>query len=93
MPDPMKEGRGGEGVTRVEEQPRVAPYKIGICFASVCAAKDVSVEEIEREVNLAHPTGLDHGWKFSREDHFTLGETNPCRCNTDPDRLHFLLDC
>ena len=33
-------------------------YGVGLCYASVCAPKDMPVEEIERQLNEAHPTGV-----------------------------------
>lgn len=71
----------------------VVAYNVGICFASVCAPRDAAIEDIEAEVDRTHPTGLDHGWRLSRETHFKGGETNPCTCNDDPSRQHWLLDC
>lgn len=71
----------------------IVPYNVGLCFASVCAPRDASIEEIEAEVDRQHPTGLDHGWRLSREAYFQGGQSNPCTCNDDPTRTHWLLDC
>jgi len=51
-------------------------YSYGLCFASVCAPLDMPEEEVVRQVNLSHPTGLDHGWKKADEP-FRTGEPNP----------------
>lgn len=71
----------------------VTVYAAGLCHASACAPKGTPVAEIERAANSAHPTGLDHGWRKSDNDTFSGGEPNPCACNDDPDRLHWLLEC
>jgi hypothetical protein len=70
----------------------VKPYAVGICRASVCAPKDTPIEEVEREVNGSHPTGIASPWRKSDDDAFSGGEPNPCPCNSDPERLHWLLD-
>lgn len=71
----------------------VQPYSVGICYASACAPWDATPEEIEQAVNLKHPTGLAHGWRISDEPTFSGGEPNPCDCNDNPDRRHWLLSC
>lgn len=68
-------------------------YTFGLVHCSVCAPKDMRREQVERETDLAHPTGLDHGWKISHEPTFKGGEPNPCQCNDASDRLHYLMDC
>jgi hypothetical protein len=70
----------------------IKPYAVGLVCASVCAPKDTPIEEIERVVSGQHPTGLDHGWQKSK-DSFRTGDPNPCPCNDDPERLHWLLNC
>jgi hypothetical protein len=69
---------------------RAACYRVGLCHASVCAVADATPEEITR---AAGPTGLDHGWQISEEPTFSGGEPNPCPCNVDPSRQHWLLVC
>jgi len=58
----------------------------------VCAPRGMRIADVVHEANIAHPTGLDHGWEVSPEP-FKGGETNPCECNTDPGRLHYLMVC
>jgi len=71
---------------------RVQLYKVGLCYASVCAAADVEPEEIEREVNAQYPTGISSRWQVSDEP-FASGAPNPSPCNTEPDaRRHWLLE-
>lgn len=68
-------------------------YNYGLVCASVCAPKDMPVEEVEHEATAQHPTGLAHGWKKSDDDTFSGGEPNPCECNSDSERRHWLLNC
>jgi hypothetical protein len=67
-------------------------YSVGIVCMSVCAPKTMTKEEIEKQANLEHPTGISHGWSIT-EENFASGESNPCPCNTNYDRLHYLLTC
>lgn len=71
---------------------RVVPYAIGFVSASVCAAGDATVEEVSARLGALHPTGLSWGWQLASEA-FRTGESNPCPCNTDPTRRHWLLTC
>lgn len=68
-------------------------YAIGIVHVSACAPKDQPRDEVLAAADRTHPTGLDHGWAFSEDDTFSGGEPNPCVCDQDPDRLHYLLVC
>ncbi len=78
--------------TAQEALPRVAPYSIGSCFMSVCAAGDALKEEIEEAANNRAPTGLSHGWEIHSKK-FVSGEPNPCPCTHHPERKHWLLSC
>ena len=81
---------------------KVEMYTVGIVHASVCAPKDMPTDEILSQSNILHPvcpagykemTGCEpHGWAIS-EDGFRTGEPNPCPCNDNPERLHYLLVC
>jgi len=66
-------------------------YSHGLCYASVCAPADMSIELIERSANLQVPTGVGP-WKLVDES-FTTGETNPHDCERGPAHLHYLLAC
>lgn len=68
-------------------------YSKGLCHCSVCAPKDLSVEEVVAEVNLIYPTGIFSNWSPSEDKTFATGDPNPCVCQDDPNRLHYLLDC
>lgn len=70
----------------------VVVYTFGLCHCSVCAPKDLPLLHVETATDLAHPTGLDHGWKKSPEN-FKGGQPNPCQCNSDPSRMHYLMVC
>jgi hypothetical protein len=72
---------------------RITVYRAGLCFASVCAPKDAPIEDVEAAANRSHPTGLDHGWRKADDATFSGGEPNPCPCDSDPERLHWLLSC
>ena len=71
----------------------VMVYSFGLCYASVCAPKDMEGEKVAEEADYVHPTGLDHGWSVSDDKNFRSGETNPCECNHEADRRHWLLSC
>lgn len=68
-------------------------YAQGFITLSVCAPKELSVGEVEAEVNIQNPTGIESPWKVSEDPTFRTGESNPCVCEDDPDRLHYLLSC
>lgn len=69
-------------------------YSIGIVTCSVCVPKDATVEQIEKQVNKELPTGINSAWKVSKDTTFKEKErTNPCQCDQDENRLHYLLNC
>lgn len=70
----------------------VEVYKVGLCYLSACAPKALDKPDVEMAVNDQSPTGLDHGWSVSDEP-FSGGQTNPCECNHDAARQHWLLSC
>jgi hypothetical protein len=72
---------------------RIVVYTAGLVAASVCAPKDAPVEDVEAAANAQHPTGIDSGWRKAADATFKGGEPNPCPCNSDPERLHWLLSC
>jgi len=66
-------------------------YSTGICSMSICVPKKMSIETIEE---LAPITGINTSWKVSKDKTFADGKlTNPCICEDDEDRLHYLLYC
>lgn len=80
---------------RIAETPfgDVYVYASGICIASVCAPADLDGNGVAEAVNSVHPTGLNHGWAVSKDETFASGETNPCTCQEDDTRRHWLLEC
>lgn len=71
----------------------VKVYSIGLVHISVCAGTGLSKAEVEAGATLEHPTGLDHGWRVSEDGEFSDETPNPAPCNTDPGRLHWLMEC
>lgn len=67
-------------------------YSNGIVHCSVCAAKELTREELVRLVNQLNPTGVSSAWEISSRP-FASGAPNPSPCNDSPDRLHWLMDC
>lgn len=67
-------------------------YADGPLCCSVCVPKEWNREQVEREVNAAHPCGTENGWAVSKDSTFASGQTNPCECHDDSMRLHWLLD-
>lgn len=72
---------------------RITVYNIGVCYASVCAPKDMLPQAVADEVNAQHPTDIQTPWRVSEDPHFAGGQPNPCVCEADPERLHYLLNC
>ena len=72
--------------------PDFAVYGKGICHLSICTTM-TDTEEIVKQADIVNPTGLDHGWSWSKEN-FITGENNPCPCSTRPEtHKHYLLVC
>lgn len=71
----------------------VIVYTFGLCHCSVCAPNDMEPAQVVERANIAHPTGLDHGWSLSPDKTFKGGQPNPCECDTDKDRKHYLMVC
>ena len=71
----------------------VIPSAMGLCCASVCARNDLTIEEVTKALNRDSPAGTTLSWSLSKDATFKGGEPNPCRCNSDSDRLHYLFNC
>lgn len=67
-------------------------YSVGICYMSLCAPNGMTPQEIERQANEKHPSGVTHPWTIANED-FKDGAKNPHLCEQDKGRLHYLLMC
>lgn len=76
----------------VPAEPDVTVYKMGLVYASVCAKKALTKSEVDEAMNRMEPSGIDSAWQVAGEP-FRTGEPNPCPCNQDPSRLHYLLVC
>lgn len=71
---------------------RVTIYSSGMCCCSVCADVAVSIEAITEAVNRDNPSGTKNGWSLAKRD-FALGDKNPCACNEQKGKLHYLFSC
>ena len=68
-------------------------YSLGIVHISVCVPEGMDRQVVEDRANARNPTGIDSGWKISKDSHFRTGEPNPCPCTEAKGRLHYLLSC
>lgn len=71
---------------------RVHVYSHGLCHASACAPAELTAEQVSDAVNASHPTGIASRWQHAAEP-FVSGQPNPCACEQDADRRHWLLQC
>jgi hypothetical protein len=67
-------------------------YRMGALCCSVCAPAALEGEDVAKAVERHSPCGTDPGWTISRDANFASGEPNPCICQEDADRRHWLLD-
>jgi hypothetical protein len=73
---------------------KVIVYLSGITSCSVCVEGKMSINDIENEVNIVNPTGINSKWKISKDKTFSDGKhTNPCTCDQYKTRKHYLLNC
>ncbi len=72
---------------------KLIAYSIGIVAASVCVDDTLTTEEIESIMNAENPTGISSKWQISKDKYFHSGETNPCVCENDTNRKHYLMVC
>lgn len=76
------------------EGTNVIIYSWGLVACSACAPKEMDIEEITKQVNALHPTGITSKWKPSKDEKFSDGQTNPCSCDKQPTtRKHYLFNC
>lgn len=68
-------------------------YSKGLVCCSVCAPGDMDADAVAAAVNREHPTGIDNGWSVSTDETFITGQPNPCPCEDEPSRRHWLLEC
>lgn len=69
----------------------VIVYAEGVLVSSVCTS--LPPEKMIRKLNRTHPTGIGSKWQISSDPTFRTGQTNPCVCEKDPDRKHYLVEC
>ncbi len=67
-------------------------YAIGLCYASVCADKQMTKVMVEDYMNVLEPAGTSLSWTIAEEP-FNDGSPNPNQCETDSNKQHWLLDC
>lgn len=72
---------------------RVKIYRIGLCYASVCADSKMSGDEVADEMNKLSPTGISSRWDISEDKEFSDKTPMPSPCHEDQDRTHWLLEC
>lgn len=68
-------------------------YSYGLIHCSVCVPKGLTKQQIEDAVNSTHPTGISSRWEVSNDATFKTGQSNPCICEQDSERLHYLMVC
>jgi len=73
-------------------QAKFTVLAVGLCKLSVCT-DEADPQVIEALSNADQPTGLSHKWTLDPAANFASGETNPCVCEKDPHRKHYLLHC
>lgn len=72
---------------------QIVIYSWGLIHCSVCAPTEMSLEEVLTLVNAKNPTGTSYGWGLDAKGEFADGTPNPCICEHDPERRHYLLTC
>lgn len=68
-------------------------YSDGLVYCSVCAPKDMPIEEVTTEVNRQQPTGIASQWHLSEDKTFRDGLPNPTPCEVESSRIHYLFNC
>jgi hypothetical protein len=63
-------------------------YSEGLCYMSVCTTLD-DRDAIESRAGIS---GARRGWKI-HDGAFANGAPNPCPCDQDSSRMHYLLSC
>jgi len=79
-------------MSQIEKTEKIEIYSSGICHCSVCVPKDMDKETIEQKVNSENMTGIQSQWEIS-EENFASGASNPCPCEDNGTRQHYLMVC
>jgi hypothetical protein len=70
----------------------VVVYSNGIVHCSVCTSIK-NRKKLTDAVNAMNPTGIRSRWQIAEDKAFRTGEPNPCPCEQDPRRKHYLFTC
>jgi hypothetical protein len=65
---------------------------VGICHMQVCADPDVTDEELLHHCNINNPSGTTGGWSFVVRQGGEK-EQKPTQCESDKNKMHFLVGC
>lgn len=77
-----------------DETGDVEVYRVGLVSLSCCAPASMPLDDVTDSVNRSHFTGISSQWGFAADEKtFATGEPNPCACERDPDRRHYLFHC
>lgn len=63
-------------------------YNTGICSLSACVPKGYNIKDITKGINALAPLNVNT-WEKSEES-FSSGHSNPCECQKDVTREHYL---
>jgi hypothetical protein len=67
---------------------------MGLTAMQVCAEADVTDEEILEHCNTHNPAGTTNGWcHVCRNETGAFSANNPVKCDANPERLHFRVEC
>lgn len=79
----------------VEEKEKCRTQIIGegLFYLTACAPIEMTGDDVEREVRSQAIAGTSRGWRLSDDETFSGGQPNPCVCDQDPSRKHWLFDC
>ena len=80
-------------IIALQDRANAVIYSAGLVCCSACVQKTMTPDDVASDVNRQLPTGLDHGWSVSSDATFRTGQTNPCQCPDDENRMHYLLVC
>jgi hypothetical protein len=77
----------------IDPEPRGAlyVYAVGLCYCSVCTDIE-DLGELTARLNEVQPAGTQGGWRKAHKP-FKGGLPNPCPCDEDPSRRHYLFEC
>lgn len=82
-----------ESTIKITPPGKIIIYSHGPVHSSVCADKLMKMDEVLKQANELSPTGIESKWTLSKENHFATGLPNPCQCELDTNRIHYLLEC